>query len=339
MKTIFFTADRRPGSASRSTCSRRAAAAPAPSSRRPRASSRSRPSSSPPCRYAGMSLHKVSSQVRHLRRDRRQHAGEDRRAGRGDHREPVRGGGLPEPRHADQGQHADAGGAAAGRPEPVLPGLQEAWRHHLAQAVGAAQGGAARRARDPASLILVPDGGALLRVPRLRRDRRGRGRRASGVYQGRDRLRWWIDEGQHGAEGQGRAAGRWSPARTIWPRSSAATTASAPRPPALPRAGAGGGPVAGRLRLRQHHRQGGRALARARAALHLLRAVEGQSDRGRPVAVPPGARGRASRDVGGARADRLRQGPAEGRRSAPTSAWSRRWPTPPPRCTSSPTPT
>ena len=41
MKTIFFTADRRPARPSRSTCSRRAAAAPAPSSRRPRASCRS----------------------------------------------------------------------------------------------------------------------------------------------------------------------------------------------------------------------------------------------------------------------------------------------------------
>ena len=39
------------------------------------------------------------------------------------------------------------------------------------------------------------------------------------------------------------------------------------------RGGEGGRPGADRLRLRLHHRQGGGALARARAALHLLRAV------------------------------------------------------------------
>ena len=72
--------------------------------------------------YAGHEPAQGLEQVRDLRRDRRQHAGEDRRAGRGDHRQPVRGGRLPEPGHADQGQHAGAGSAAARRPQSLLQG-------------------------------------------------------------------------------------------------------------------------------------------------------------------------------------------------------------------------
>ena len=61
-------------------------------------------------------------EVRHLRGGRREHARQVRRHGRGDHREPLRGGGVSEPRHAHQGQHADAGGAPARRSQSLLQG-------------------------------------------------------------------------------------------------------------------------------------------------------------------------------------------------------------------------
>ena len=63
-----------------------------------------------------------------------------------------------------------------GGPNLFFKGLQEAWRHHLGKLWTQRQV-ALPDGRDPASLIIVPDGGALLRLPRLRRDRQGRGTR------------------------------------------------------------------------------------------------------------------------------------------------------------------
>ncbi len=167
-------------------------------------------------------------QVRHLRRDRRQHAGEDRGAGRGDHRQPVRGGGLPEPRHAHQGQHPGARGAAAGRPEPLLQGAAGGLAPPPGQAVGAAEARAARGARSGLAHHGAR-GGALLRLPRLRGDRRGRGRRASRST----RAATGCAGGWRRASRRRRprrAAGRSWPAPRISPRSWPSSTSSAPRP-------------------------------------------------------------------------------------------------------------
>jgi predicted CoA-substrate-specific enzyme activase len=82
-----------------------------------------------------------------------------------------------------------------GGPNLFFKGLQEAWRHHLTKLW------TERRVElpdglDPASLIIVPDEAlyyACLGCVEIGKDE------ADGVavYQGRDKLRWWVDEGQH----------------------------------------------------------------------------------------------------------------------------------------------
>ncbi len=183
-----------------------------------------------------------------------------------------------------------------GGPNLFFKGLQEAWRHHLGK-LWEQRKLALPEGRDPASLITVP--AEALYYACLGCVEIGAGE-ADGVavYEGRDRLRWWVEEGQQ--EEKAKAGG----ARARGLRGGSHLVRGRVRPQALRvRAGRGGagGPGAGRLRLRQHHRQGGRALARARAALHLLRALQGQPDRGRPVALPPGPRGRATPRSAGSR--------------------------------------
>ncbi len=82
-----------------------------------------------------------------------------------------------------------------GGPNLFFKGLQEAWRHHLTtlwtqRKVELPDG------RDPASMIIVPAEAlyyACLGCVEIGKDE------AEGVavYQGRDKLRWWVDEGQH----------------------------------------------------------------------------------------------------------------------------------------------
>jgi len=82
-----------------------------------------------------------------------------------------------------------------GGPNLFFKGLQEAWRHHLTKLW------TERRVvlpdhRDPASLITVPDEAlyyACLGCIEIGKDEAS----GIGVYQGRDRLRWWVEEGQH----------------------------------------------------------------------------------------------------------------------------------------------
>src|SRR6185369_9170415 len=91
-----------------------------------------------------------------------------------------------------------------GGPNLFFRGLQEAWRHHLGklweQRKLALPGG-----RDPASLITVP--AEALYYACLGCVEIGAGE-ADGVavYQGRDRLRWWVEEGQQ--EEKAKAGGR-----------------------------------------------------------------------------------------------------------------------------------
>src|SRR6266566_1900224 len=91
-----------------------------------------------------------------------------------------------------------------GGPNLFFVGLQEAWRHHLMK-LWAQRKIALPEGRDPASLIIVPAEAlyyACLGCVEIGKDE------AEGVsvYQGRDKLRWWIDQGQH--EQKAKAGGR-----------------------------------------------------------------------------------------------------------------------------------
>jgi hypothetical protein len=83
-----------------------------------------------------------------------------------------------------------------------------------------------------------------------------------GVYAGSDKLRWWIDEGQHEqkAKDGGKAlvagAADLVAFKSQWEAWRAPAAACGPAPSRRP-----GRARADRLRLRQHHRQGRRAVA------------------------------------------------------------------------------
>ncbi|HEY7433724.1 MAG TPA: BadF/BadG/BcrA/BcrD ATPase family protein [Methylomirabilota bacterium] len=91
-----------------------------------------------------------------------------------------------------------------GGPNLFFKGLQEAWRHHLGK-LWEQRKVALPEARDPASLITVP--AEALYYACLGCVEIGAGE-AEGVavYEGRDRLRWWVEEGQQ--EEKAKAGGR-----------------------------------------------------------------------------------------------------------------------------------
>src|SRR5262249_60171491 len=82
-----------------------------------------------------------------------------------------------------------------GRPNLFFQGLQEAWRHHLVKLWNQRKV-ALPEGRDPASLIVVPAEAlyyACLGCVEIGKDEAGE----VAVYRGPDRLRWWVQEGQH----------------------------------------------------------------------------------------------------------------------------------------------
>jgi predicted CoA-substrate-specific enzyme activase len=82
-----------------------------------------------------------------------------------------------------------------GGPNLFFKGLQEAWRHHLAK-LWAERRVALPQGATPESLILVPQ--EALYYACIGCIEIGRGEAQSvGVYAGTDKLRWWIEEGQH----------------------------------------------------------------------------------------------------------------------------------------------
>ncbi len=82
-----------------------------------------------------------------------------------------------------------------GGPNLFFRGLQEAWRLHLGR-LWAQRNVALPEGRDPASLVVVP--AEALYYACLGCVEIGRGEPDGvGAYQGRDRLTWWIEEGQH----------------------------------------------------------------------------------------------------------------------------------------------
>jgi predicted CoA-substrate-specific enzyme activase len=82
-----------------------------------------------------------------------------------------------------------------GGPNLFFKGLQEAWRHHLGK-LWTQRKIELPPGRDPASLIIVPT--EALYYACLGCVEIGRGEKPEvAVYQGRDKLEWWVREGQH----------------------------------------------------------------------------------------------------------------------------------------------
>src|SRR5713101_4347482 len=91
-----------------------------------------------------------------------------------------------------------------GGPNLFFRGLQEAWRHHLAK-LWEERKVELPAGKDAESLIRVPEDAlyyAAQGCVEIGRDEA----EDVAVYQGRDKLRWWIDEGQH--EQKAKAGGR-----------------------------------------------------------------------------------------------------------------------------------
>ncbi len=92
-----------------------------------------------------------------------------------------------------------------GGPNLFFVGLQEAWRHHLMK-LWSQRKVEIPDGRDPASLIIVPKEAlyyACLGCIEIGKDEA----ETIGVYTGRDKLRWWIDEGQHEEKAKSGAKG------------------------------------------------------------------------------------------------------------------------------------
>ena len=91
-----------------------------------------------------------------------------------------------------------------GGPNLFFKGLQEAWRHHLAKLWSQRKldlGG-----REPAELIVVP--AEALYYACLGCIEIGQGEKPDvGVYLGRDKLKWWVETGQHEAKAKEGARG------------------------------------------------------------------------------------------------------------------------------------
>ncbi|HVC64356.1 MAG TPA: BadF/BadG/BcrA/BcrD ATPase family protein, partial [Candidatus Dormibacteraeota bacterium] len=91
-----------------------------------------------------------------------------------------------------------------GGPNLFFKGLQEAWRHHLGK-LWEQRKLVLPEGRDPASLITVP--AEALYYACLGCVEIGAGEAGGvAVYEGRDRLRWWVEEGQQ--EEKAKAGGR-----------------------------------------------------------------------------------------------------------------------------------
>src|SRR5207244_3132226 len=81
-----------------------------------------------------------------------------------------------------------------GGPNLFFKGLQEAWRHHLAKLWS--QRKVDLRGREPAALIVVP--AEALYYACLGCVEIGQGEKPEvAIYQGRDKLAWWVETGQH----------------------------------------------------------------------------------------------------------------------------------------------
>jgi predicted CoA-substrate-specific enzyme activase len=92
-----------------------------------------------------------------------------------------------------------------GGPNLFFAGLQEAWRHHLTL-LWRSRGIALPDDVAPESLVVVPENAlyyACLGCVEIARNESA----DAGVYAGTDRLRWWIDDGQHAQKAKDGARG------------------------------------------------------------------------------------------------------------------------------------
>jgi predicted CoA-substrate-specific enzyme activase len=92
-----------------------------------------------------------------------------------------------------------------GGPNLFFTGLQEAWRHHLMK-LWSQRKVALPEGRDPAALIIVPKEAlyyACLGCVEIGTDEAP----TVAVYQGREKLRWWIETGQHEEKAKSGARG------------------------------------------------------------------------------------------------------------------------------------
>ncbi|MGB8653865.1 MAG: BadF/BadG/BcrA/BcrD ATPase family protein [Candidatus Acidiferrales bacterium] len=100
-----------------------------------------------------------------------------------------------------------------GGPNLFFTGLQEAWRHHLTK-VWKERKVELAKDKDPASLILVPDDALYYAAQGCVEVGRAEPQ-SSGVYQGMEKLRWWIDEGQHEEKKKLGRGGLWKDAHEL----------------------------------------------------------------------------------------------------------------------------
>jgi len=100
-----------------------------------------------------------------------------------------------------------------GGPNLFFAGLQEAWRHHLAK-IWKERKVEMPNGKGPEGYILVPDEalyyGALGCIEVGKRERE-----SVGIYQGANKLRWWIEEGQHEEKMKQGRRGLWTTAEEL----------------------------------------------------------------------------------------------------------------------------
>jgi predicted CoA-substrate-specific enzyme activase len=100
-----------------------------------------------------------------------------------------------------------------GGPNLFFAGLQEAWRAHLKRLWEERHVPLPAR-RDPESLVLVPE--HALYYAALGCVAVGRGEPPeTGIYQGYDRLRWWIEEGQYEQKRKEGSQGLWTTVKEL----------------------------------------------------------------------------------------------------------------------------
>ena len=95
-----------------------------------------------------------------------------------------------------------------GGPNLFFAGLQEAWRHHLGK-VWKERGIGLPTGKGPEELVRVPED-ALYYAARGCREIGRREPAAVGVYQGAQKLRWWIEEGQYEEKKKKGRQGLWT---------------------------------------------------------------------------------------------------------------------------------
>ena len=94
-----------------------------------------------------------------------------------------------------------------GGPNLFFAGLQEAWRHHLKQ-IWQERKVALPEGKDPESLIQVPSDAlyyaaqGCVEIGRCEPE-------SVGAYQGTEKLKWWIEQGQHEEKKKAGNAGLW----------------------------------------------------------------------------------------------------------------------------------